>query len=122
MIKVGIKALVVLGFLVGSNAYAAPIWVNNLTVKSTSHYWTGSLMVVEIAWNESTSTGCADTDTNHRATGRWAPSSDTFSEIGLNTAKALAALSANMKIDILMDPANCAAGMGAFIWGSRVHN
>ena len=125
MLKPLLKPLLLTGLILVGHTASAAVWLTNLTVKSVAYYWDGYNDAVEVTWLETVASGCAVTDTNRKATS-WATPSTPLTErmqvVGIRMAPALSALSANMKVDLLVDQTNCNATYGANLWGVRVHN
>ena len=107
-------------FGVVSQAQAAFVWYNNLTINSVAYYWDGANDVVEVRWNEAITTGCSTADSEKKAS-LWTNNSVT-EPLKIRYSAALAAMTAGKKIDIEVDTGTCNAGYGLRFLGIRTHS
>lgn len=112
-----------LSIATSNSAHAALTWFNNLTIDTTYYYWDGLSDIWGVSWVENIDTGCASANSLKKAA--WwisgAPAGVNVFDIGsARLAPAMMALGSGLKVDLLMDPANCHVNLGAQLHGVRI--
>lgn len=105
--------------LLTAQANADLVWRNNLSIKTVEYAWNGSREVLIVFFNENPATGCAVSDTK-RLIGYIQGAIDKPFEI--RYAGLLAAMTANKKVDVLVERAICDPVYGTRLEGVRIHN
>lgn len=102
-----------------SNAHAALVWKEGLTIKSVEYAWNGTREVIIVQVNESLTTGCAASDANRQLA---------YIETAVNEALKIrysalvAAMTANKKVALLYQNSPCDSIYGARLEGVRIIN
>lgn len=118
MIRYAFVAAFLFGFI--GQANAALVWHNGLSIRSVGYVWTGSgtTDAIEVVFNEPIATGCAASDSGMKM-GYVQVLDEPFK---LRYTALLSAMTANKKVDMLVDTASCNATYGVRIAGIRVVN
>lgn len=116
MLRNFIAFLILVGAV--SNASAALVWKDGLSIKSVEYSWNGTKETITVAINESLATGCSATDTK-----RQFAYVETFNEaFKIRYSALITAMTSNKKVSILYETAVCDPVYGARLEGIRIVN